>query len=167
MNTFIYLIIALITVSSPATDISSNAFNGIEMTWSIASNAARALLEELVANQEVEESEVVEVEIAEVEPVQETQGYTDADIAYWNGLAIEYGFQPYNGFGDFNQFVQSAQEMIYKADTYGDPYFGYENTGLQTFYEDEHGHLIENPIYENRWGPEDDPTNQVETSDSW
>ena len=165
MNTFIYLIIALITVSSPATDISSNAFNGIEMTWSIASNAARALLEELVANQEVEESEVVEVEIAEVEPVQESQGYTDADVAYWNGLAMEYGFQVYNGFGDFNQFVESAQQLVYNAQTYGNPY--YEDQGLQTFYEDENGVLIENPVYENRWGPEDDQTNQVEANDGW
>lgn len=168
MNVLIYLLIALSTLSVPVKDISSGAFKGIEVTWSIASNAAISVLEERVAQKESEES--VDESVAEVidteEAFEDSRGYTDADVAYWNGLAWEYGFQPFNGFGDFNQFVESAKDMVYKAQTYGDPYFGYENDGLQTFYEDEHGHLIENPIYENRWGPEDDPTNQVD-NDSW
>lgn len=173
MNALFYLLIALTTLAAPASDISSGAFKGVEMTWTIASNAAIAVLNERVAQKESEESvdEVVDESVAEVidaeEVYEDPRGYTDADVAYWNGLAWEYGFQPFNGFGDFNQFVESAQDMVYKAQTYGDPYFGYENHGLQTFYEDDHGHLIENPTYENRWGPEDDPTNQVETNDSW
>lgn len=173
MNTLFYLIIALATLSTSATDISHGAFKGIEITWSIASNAAITVLKDRVTQHVSEESdeEVLDEIVAEVVEAEEffedPRGYTDADVAYWNGLAMEYGFQTFNGFGDFNQFVESAQDMIYKAQTYGDPYFDYENDGLQTFYEDEHGLLIENPIYENRWGPEDDPTNQVETNDSW
>ena len=168
MNTLLYFFIALTTLATPATDFSKGAFSGIEMTWSIAFNAAIAVLEERVAQHENEEaitdvSEDADSEIIENEETYvDSKDYTKADVAYWNGLAIEYGFQPFNGFGDFSQFVESAKLLVYNAETYGNPY--YEDQGLQAYYENEDGVLIENPVYDHRWGPNDNSSNQVESS---
>lgn len=156
MNTILWLITVVFTLATPVTEITQNAYNSVSVAWSISFKAARIELEERVANQGDEASEDNE----EDNSSEDTSDYTDADVAYWNGLALQYGFQTYNGFGEFSQFVESAAQLVYNAQTYGDPY--YEDQGLQVYYEDEDGILWENPIYENRWGPEDDPTNQVQ-----
>lgn len=113
----------------------------------------------------VSESKSVKSSRSESKPVSndETGAETpnnNADIAYWNNLALQYGFQPYNGYGDFNQFVASAQTMIDNANNYGDPYYT-EPVMPETpdeyypgYYEDD-DYLYENPIYSGNEGPEE------------
>lgn len=160
-----------ISAGRQATGVQGYGFNGefelieLEATNNDYSNEVREVfflkfdeLGESTAQEDSDEDEASSDEVAE--------NNTEEDIAYWNALALQYGFQPYNGFGDFNQFVASAEQLVYNAQTYGDPYYDTStlppgDEGLQTYYEQSDGTLWENPIYDNRWGPEDDPTNQV------
>ncbi|XJS11178.1 DUF5067 domain-containing protein [Aerococcaceae bacterium WGS1372] len=91
---------------------------------------------------------------------------SQSEIDYWNSMALQYGFQQFNGFGDPNQFIESAKELTYNAETYGYAYYDYANENYNQeeskpeeyyylFYEDENGVIYENPIYQNRYGPED------------
>lgn len=88
-------------------------------------------------------------------------GYTDADIAYWNSIANQYGFQSFGGQSDFASYVEYAQSAVQNAEVYGTPYPELEyinppaEENLQTYIEDEYGNMYENPIYENRYGPEE------------
>lgn len=88
-------------------------------------------------------------------------GYSDEDIAYWNSLADYYGFQSYGGQTDFASFVEYAQTAVQNAQIYGTPYPDLEpilppsEENLQVYIEDEYGNMYENPIYENRYGPEE------------
>lgn len=100
----------------------------------------------------------------------DTTDSTDADIEeeleYWISMAHLHGFQAYNGFGDPKQFIESAKQLTYNAETYGYAYYDYANDTYnqedsypdeyyQGYYEDEEGTLYENPMYEERYGPED------------
>lgn len=80
-------------------------------------------------------------------------GYTDADIAYWNSLAYQYGFQSYGGQTDFASFVAYAQQAVANAQMYGDPYYEepvYSEPTDETYIDSSDGYL-----YENDYGPEE------------
>ena len=81
---------------------------------------------------------------------------------YWGRNASEYGFQPYNGFGNYYDYLKFKEETGYGHDVY-DPSHEFSNSETnvdsyseyQGYYTDPSGALIENPIYEHRYGPEE------------
>lgn len=82
----------------------------------------------------------------------------ESEIAYWNNLAYIYGFQSYGGQTDFASYVAYAQQAVENAQTYGDPYYEesyYSEPVYDAYIEDENGYIYENPIYEDRYGPEE------------
>lgn len=67
------------------------------------------------------------------------------EIAYWNELAVQYGVQTYSPVnGPLESYIEYMQGVIN------------ETAGYEAYFEDEDGVLIQNPIYENRFGPSDE-----------
>lgn len=153
MNIIIWIITAIITLSSPVNEITSNAFNSLETAWSISYKAAQIVLEERVAKQhdETVDDESDDKSIMASDDVEDSTGYTDADVIYWNSFATIYGFQSYNGYGTKAEFIEYAQRMVYNAETYGDPY--YEDTVYEEPYEE--------PYVESSIQPSGEPTDNI------